>query len=94
MKRNIEEKHKKVTEEILVSDINVIINALFMATTIIANTGFSYQKYLNSMDSAKKSLSYNTDLLITAIIAYPFAEKHFAFIEEHFPEEEVEYPYG
>ena len=88
MKQNIQEMYKKVTEESLVSDINVIVNALFMATTIVANTGFSYQKYLNGLESAKKGLSYNTDSLISAIEAYPFAEKHYDFIEQHFYAEE------
>ncbi len=88
MKRNIEGLHEKVTEETLVSDINVIINALFMATTMVTNIGFSYQKYLNGMESAKKGLSYNTDSLINAIEAYPFAEKHYDFIEQHFYAEE------
>lgn len=88
MKRNIEDMHKKVTEKTLVSDINVIVNALFMATTIVANTGFSYQRYLNNVESARKGLSYNTDLLVDAINAYPFGEKHYDFIEQHFREEE------
>lgn len=85
MKESLDKLQKN--EKVFIRDINTIIDVLFMATSLISNIGFSYQKYLTKTKSASKGLVCDVDAFLDAIQAYPFTEEHYNLIIENFPDE-------